>query len=376
MLCYYLVGAQHRALRHLLRRGVRARRRACSSLSVLTAGFFLLLCACVLYLPDIHRELADSEDEVKSVTLLIWTHPFGQYRKLPDCGAQYQIEGCTLTDDLLEYPHVDAVIIHHREISTGAADLPPEPRPRAQKWIWMNYESPAHTSGLWQLEDKFNLTLSYRVDSDIFLPYGYLVPGIVVTRDAHLLHAPSRAHLLRPRLVAWVISNWSESQARVAFYNELQRYVHIDVYGQAGIPLAVGRGSVVRLVSSYQFYLAFENSQHTDYITEKLWNAVVAGAVPVVLGATRRNYERFLPPEAFIHVDDFPSVRALAQYLLMLRRNPHRLRQHLDWREGYSAVQPSFWDHHYCTACRAVRKSRGTTQVVHSLEQWFWSDPR
>lgn len=373
MLC--LVGARHRALRHLLRRGVRAQRRACSSLWVATAGFFLLLCACVLYLPEINRELPDSDDELRSVTLLVWTHPFGQYRKLPDCWDLYQIEGCTVTDDPLEYSHVDAVIIHHREIATGAAELPPEPRPRAQKWIWMNYESPAHAPGLWQLEDKFNLTLSYRADSDIFLPYGYLVPGIMWTPDAHLLHAPSRTNVKRPRLVAWVISNWSDSQARVAFYYELRRYIHIDVYGRAGQPLAVGSGSVIRLLSKYQFYLAFENSQHTDYITEKLWNAVVAGAVPVVLGATRRNYERFLPPEAFIHVDDFQSPHALAQHLLMLHHNPNRLRYHLDWREGYSAVQPTFWVHHYCAACRAVRKRIGTTEVVQSLEEWFWSDP-
>lgn len=372
MLCF-LEGAQHRALRRLLRRGARARRRACSSLSVVTAVFFLLLCACFLYLPEGDGDQTDSGEELKSVTLLVWTHPFGQYRKLPDCWARYQIGGCKLTDDPLAYLEADAVIIHHREIATGAAQLPPEPRPRAQKWIWMNYESPTHAPDLWQLEDKFNLTLSYRADSDIFLPYGFLVPGIVRSSDAHLLHAPSRARILRPRLVAWVISNWSDSQARVAFYYELQRYVHIDVYGQVGLPLDAGRGSVVQLVSRYQFYLALENSQHTDYITEKLWNAVVAGAVPVVLGATRRSYERFLPPEAFIHVDDFPSVRALARYLLFLRRNPHRLSHHLDWREGYSAVQPTFWAHHYCVACRAVRKSRGTTQVVHSLEQWFWS---
>ncbi|KAJ0047379.1 hypothetical protein NL108_006765 [Boleophthalmus pectinirostris] len=361
-------------LRHLLRRGTRALRRASSSMPVATAVFFLLICACLLYLPELQQDLPNSAAN-RNVTLLVWTHPFGQYRKLPDCWARYQIEGCTLTDDPLAYPNVDAVIIHHREIATGAAELPSETRPRAQKWIWMNYESPTHTPALWRLEGKFNLTLTYRADSDIFLPYGYLDPGITRNPDAHLLHAPSRARLQRPRLVAWVISNWSDSQARVAFFYELQRYVRIDIFGRVGLPLAAGSGNVVRLLSRYQFYLALENSQHTDYITEKLWNAVVAGAVPVVLGASRRNYERFLPPKAFIHVNDFPSVRGLARYLLMLRRNPNRLWDHLDWREGYSTVQPSFWAHHYCSACRAVRKSIGTTQVVHSLERWFWSDP-
>uniref|UniRef100_A0A3B4V767 Fucosyltransferase n=1 Tax=Seriola dumerili TaxID=41447 RepID=A0A3B4V767_SERDU len=318
--------------------------------------------------------------ENSAVTLLIWTHPFGRYRKLPDCSALFQIDGCTLTDDERAYPQADAVIVHHREVAKGTAELPPDPRPSAQKWIWMNYESPAHTPRLWRFEGVFNLTLSYRTDSDIFLPYGYLIPRERTDRTpqnryAHPLHTPSHSHLLKPRLLAWVISNWSESHARVTFYYQLRRYVQVDVFGRAGRPLPEdsGGGSVVRLVGRYQFYLALENSQHTDYITEKLWNAVLAGAVPVVLGPSRKNYERFLPPEAFIHVDDFPSVRGLARYLLMLRRNPVRLRRHLDWRGSYSVHQPVFWAEHYCTACRAVRRNRRKTDVVKDLTYWFRS---
>lgn len=319
----------------------------------------------------------------RAVTLLIWTHPFGRRSPLPDCSALYRIHGCNLTDDGGAYRQADAVVIHHREIAQRTAELPPEPRPRAQKWIWMNYESPAHTRGLRRLEGAFNLTLSYRTDADIFLPYGYLLPsagdgggGVGVV---HRLRAPSRSRLLRPRLLAWVVSNWSESHARVAFYHQLRRYVRVDVFGRAGrrLPEDAGGGgrgsSVVRLVGGYQFYLALENSQHTDYITEKLWNAVRAGAVPVVLGPSRQNYERFLPPEAFIHVDDFPSVRGLARYLLLLRRHPAQLRRHLDWRGRFGVHQPAFWAEHYCAACRAVRRTRGRTAVVRDLTGWFRS---
>lgn len=344
-----------------------------------TVGFILLLGVCLLYLPDPFslEPLVSVSDDNSEVTLLIWTHPFGHYRKLPHCGGLYGIEGCALTDSHLDYSKADAVIIHHREIAIGTSELPPEPRPRAQKWIWMNYESPAHTPGLWRFEGIFNLTMTYRTDSDIFLPYGYLIPrgrrakGLQ-NRYARPLHVLSRS-LLRPRLVAWVISNWSESQARVAFYYQLRRYLQVDVFGRAGRPLPAGSGNVVRLVSRYQFYLALENSPHTDYITEKLWNAVLAGAVPVVLGPSRQNYERFLPPEAFIHVDDFPTVRALARYLLMLKRNPIQLKRHLDWRGSYSVHQPSFWAEHYCTICRVVKKTRGKTKVVNDLALWFES---
>ncbi|KAM7413037.1 hypothetical protein PAMA_020425 [Pampus argenteus] len=356
--------------------------RTCSSACVATAGFLLILGVCLFYLPDPFtlEPFFSISEENRAVTLLIWTHPFGRYRKLPDCFALYQIGGCTLTDDPGAYPQAEAVIIHHRDIVTGTAKLPPEPRPRAQKWIWMNYESPAHTRGLWRFEGLFNLTMSYRTDSDIFLPYGYLIPRVPTAegspdRNVQPLRGPSRSDRPRPRLVAWVVSNWSESHARVAFYYQLRRYVQVDVFGRAGRPLPEdsGKASVVRLVRRYQFYLALENSKHTDYITEKLWNAVLAGAVPVVLGPSRRNYERFLPPEAFIHVDDFPTVRGLARYLMMLRRDPARLRRHLDWRRSYSMYQPVFWAEHYCTACRAVRRTRGRTDVVRHMTRWFQS---
>lgn len=344
-----------------------------------TVCFLFILAVCLLYLPEpftLDPFLSFSHEDVP-VTLLIWTHPFGRYRELPDCWELCEIAGCTLTDDALTYPEADAVLIHHREIASGTAFLPPEPRPPAQKWIWLNYESPTHTPGLWRFEGIFNLTMSYRSDSDIFLPYGYLVPRALTgsglqNRFAHPLRGPSHSSLNRRRLVTWVISNWSESHARVALYYQLRRYIQIDVYGRAGRPVPVGT-SVVHLIGRYTFYLALENSQHTDYITEKLWNAVKAGAVPVVLGPSRQNYERFLPPEAFIHVDDFSTVRELARYLLMLRRSPAKMRRHLDWRGSYSLHQPAFWDEHYCTACRAVRSARGSTDVVKGLTRWFRS---
>ncbi|XP_026225901.1 alpha-(1,3)-fucosyltransferase 4-like [Anabas testudineus] len=355
------------------------------SVRVATVGLLSILGLALICLPDhfsLDKFLFVSEEN-RAATVLIWTHPFGRYRELPDCFSLYQTSGCTITDDWSAYPQADAVIIHHREVANGKVELPPEPRPPAQKWIWMNHESPSHTPRLWHFEDVFNLTMSYRTDSDIFLPYGYLIPHGFRDRDLQHLQAqplhvpfPSRSQHQRPRLVAWVISNWSESQARVAFYRQLRRYITVDVFGLGGRPLPEdsGRSSVLRLLRRYLFYLALENSQHTDYITEKLWNAILAGAVPVVLGPSRQNYERFLPPEAFIHVDDFPSVRALAQYLLMLRRNPARLRRHLDWRGSYSLHQPAFWSEHYCTACRAVKRSRASSAVVTDLTRWFYSE--
>lgn len=321
--------------------------------------------------PDPDPPVQTTEDN-SVVTMLLWSHPFGERSALLDCLEHYQIGGCRVTDDRLAYREADAVIIHHRDL-VKTTTLPQEPRPAAQKWIWMNYESPTNSPGLAYFEGVFNLTLTYRTDSDIFLPYGFLMPNSVgdASRNSdRYLRTPSPSDVRRPRLLAWVVSNWDPSHRRVAFFTQLRQKLPVDVYGRVGRPFA---GSVVELLRKYQFYLALENSQHTDYITEKLWNPIEAGAIPVVLGPTRKNYERFLPPEAFIHVDDFPSVHELAQYLLMLRRKPKLLMSHLRWRGSYRLHRPRFWTEHCCTACRAVRKNRGRTNVVRDLARWFRS---
>lgn len=349
--------------------------RTCAFTCLAVLDFLLFLGMCLLYLENpLALEPAVSEDN-SPVTLLVWTHPFGQYSEPPDCLTLYQIVGCTVSDDRSAYQQVDAVIMHHRDIATDTR-LPNKPRPGAQKWIWMNYESPSNTPNLTRFEGIFNLTMTYRTDSDIFLPYGYLVHRDLGTKGlqnspGQPLYVPSPSHLLRPHLLAWVVSNWAESHKRVAFYHQLRRYVQVDVFGRTGRPLPKKSGGVVKLIGRYQFYLAFENSQHTDYITEKLWNAVLAGAIPVALGPSRKNYERFLPPEAFIHVDDFPTVSELAQYLLTLRRNPAMLKSHLNWRGNYNLHQPSFWSEHYCMGCKVVRQTRGRTNVVKNLVRWF-----
>ncbi|KAJ7995110.1 hypothetical protein DPEC_G00241170 [Dallia pectoralis] len=334
------------------------------SLLCIGCTLLLLLGVSLLNLPEPQTQIVPITGvQPSDVTLLVWTHPFGHHSRLPDCEARFGIQMCVVTDDRRLYPDADGVIIHHREIATNTSALPRDPRPGGQKWIWMNFESPSHTRGLRRIEGLFNLTMTYRLDSDIFLPYGYLVPR----RHTHHVAPPTR--LQRPRLLAWVISNWSELQARVAYYRRLANYVGVDVFGQAGVSLPED-STVVR---RYQFYLALENSQHTDYITEKLWNSLLAGTVPVVLGPPRENYERFLPPEAFIHVDDFPSPRLLAQYLQLLHRSPAYLQRHLAWRRSYSVHLTAFWAEHYCTACIAVRNKRLQKNIVTNLKHWFES---
>ncbi|XP_013921301.1 PREDICTED: alpha-(1,3)-fucosyltransferase 4-like [Thamnophis sirtalis] len=255
---------------------------------------------------------------------MVWWAPFRSGGGVAGACMQFNISACSLSTNRSLLPQAHAVLFHHRDLqSHGLAQLPRQ-RPRDQRWVWMNFESPSHTGGLRDLGGLFNWTMSYRADSDVFVPYGYLQlrPEPLVQ-----LALPKKT-----KLVAWVISNWNESQARVGYYYQLRRYLPIHVYGSHGLRLM--DNNVVKTISEYKFYLAFENSQHQDYITEKLWrNAFQSWAVPIVLGPPRANYEQFIPSEAFIHANDFSDPMELAVYLKFLDKNKNMYRKHFAWRK-------------------------------------------
>ena len=66
--------------------------------------------------------------------------------------------------------------------------------------------------------------------------------------------------------------------------------------------------------------MAFENSNCQDYITDDLWKILNSNIVPVVMGGG--NYTRDAPEKSVINVNDFPSVKTLADYLIHLTKYP------------------------------------------------------
>nr|DBA17283.1 TPA: hypothetical protein GDO54_002757 [Pyxicephalus adspersus] len=294
------------------------------------------------------------------LTILLWTWPAKHTFPLNQCPPLVDSSGCFFTVNRSMYLIANAVVIHHRDISTKA-QLPPMPRPLNQYWVWFNMEPPEHLHKLSLMDNIINLTMSYKSDSDIFTPYGWLKSN----NGAENFTIPSKS-----RLVAWIVSNWKQKHKRVQYYNKLKNYLQIDVYGKHNLPLP--RKDHFVTLSKYKFYLAFENSIHEDYITEKLWyNAFYAGAVPVVLGPSRKNYERFIPPDSFIHVDDFSSAQELAAYLLSLDKDDQRYRQYFNWRSRYMPVEKrKTWITEYCKVCKALKEAPAYRSIP-SIAEWF-----
>ncbi|KAM9063982.1 alpha-(1,3)-fucosyltransferase 7 [Sarcophilus harrisii] len=295
------------------------------------------------------------------LTILIWHWPFGKPLPLDgDVCAHYGVANCRLSANHSLLGRASAVVFHHHELQEGAVRLPLAHRPLGQPWVWTNLESPSNTHGLSRYRNIFNWVMTYRRDSDIFVPYGELVP-----RDGAAPPVPAKS-----RTAAWVISNYHRAQKRVLVYNQLSKHLRVDVFGRANRkPLCPD--CLLPALAPYRFYLAFENSQHRDYITEKLWrNALSAGAVPVALGPPRSTYEAFLPADAFVHVDDFGSVRELAAFLKGM--NASRYQSFFAWRERLAVRLHGDWRERFCAIC-AHYPRLPQNQVYADLEAWFKS---
>ncbi|NP_001083664.1 fucosyltransferase 6 S homeolog [Xenopus laevis] len=301
-----------------------------------------------------------SKPEEPAKIILLWTWPFGYTFPLNKCPSQFDGTGCFFTANRSLYSEAAAVVLHSRDVCSSRNQLPQAPRPPKQYWVWFTLESPSHNPNTAFMEKLINLTMSYRADSDIFTPYGWL--------ERH----DGKENFTMPaktKLVAWVVSNWNPNSRRIKYYEELKPHLAVDIYGLQHLPLP--RPKHIEILSQYKFYLAFENSIHEDYITEKLWhNALSSWALPVVLGPSRSNYERFLPPESFIHVDDFPTAKGLADYLNELDKDDNKYMQHFNWRKHLKPVAPESWNPHYCKVCKAI-KDAPSYRTFPSITNWF-----
>ncbi|KAM9323924.1 3-galactosyl-N-acetylglucosaminide 4-alpha-L-fucosyltransferase FUT3-like [Gastrophryne carolinensis] len=306
--------------------------------------------------------LIQTTPAIKETIILVWNWPWGQTFALDKC-EDYGFPGCKLTQDRSLYNTADAVIMHHADIMHNKNSLPKEPRPNFQRWVWCNREPPMILTNVEMFDNVFNMTMSFRQDSDVFIPYGQL--------EALKEPQPFTIPYNKTMLVAWVVSKWYPGIRRISYYEELKKHINISMYGRQNQPL--GWGEFHSALGQYKFYLSFENSMYKDYITEKLWrNAFGSWAVPVVLGTTRANYERFVPGDSFIHVDDFRNPKELADYLYELDKDDEKYLKYFTWRSRY-IVKVFRWNFSYCKACAVIKQSP-KYQTIQNLSGWFLRD--
>lgn len=258
--------------------------------------------------------------EEDTIYVLIWTTkhdtPFSSLEmgRLSFARRNCTFQNCYVTDrpsyfrDILQF---DAILFNILGMFMNIEI--PFKRSVTQNYILGSIEP----AGLHKVPQKFNmffnLTWTYRLDSDAVFPY------IVVKNDRDEIIGPKKdmhwidikdmnatseyvkKKLHKKRLAAvWYVSN-CEASERLEFVGELQRelahYDHrVDVFGNCGDRFCPTENldsfdeCYAQVESTYYFYLAFENSFCVDYVTEKILTGLEHFSVPVVFGGA--NYTR------------------------------------------------------------------------------------
>ena len=240
-------------------------------------------------------------------------------------------------------------------------------RPRDQLWAYYNKESPVNTLNIvnGRYDDLFNIAITPLRDSDIFAPYGsykkkvhtpitkWYNPknaDVIYNKRATYLDMKTRLieqnKLLRmnvsfeeKHLIAWVVSNCEG--VRTKYVLTLKHYLPIHIYGHCNTkfnikqtPCKKNTFECEEQLRKYKFILAFENSFCDDYVTEKYWNTLIRGSVPIVLGG--RNYDdAVVIPGSFINARSFNNAESLAKHIKFLGENKIEYEKYQRWRDDY-----------------------------------------
>jgi len=128
-----------------------------------------------------------------------------------------------------------------------------------------------------------------------------------------------------------------------------------------------GNNCFQMLERDYKFYLAFENSNCKDYITEKFFNnALRHNTIPLVLGASIQDYKRSSPFNSYIHVNDFESPKGLADYLKILDTHSNLYNLYFQWKNTGEFINTFFW----CRLC-AMLHAPIRPKSYDKLQDWW-----
>jgi len=270
--------------------------------------------------------------EAREPLILFYTAMFG---KMVDTGA---IGPCRMpgrwTNDRRRIAEASAVVFHIPDLRE-AGDARKYP---GQFWVAWCQESHQNYPVLRDpsVMAHFDLRMTYESDADVWIPY---IPKKQASQQA-------RAAPVQPKVATAPIAMFQSSRynlsGREGFVSELQRHIPIHSYGRylnnASLDGAdLGSETKLRTISRYPFCIAFENSICADYVTEKLYDPLRAGSVPIYLGAP--NVAEFAPENSYIDASRFPGPRQLAEYLRHLLEATAEYQAYFDWRSKPFAPQ-------------------------------------
>ncbi|KOB65783.1 Uncharacterized protein OBRU01_22067, partial [Operophtera brumata] len=314
--------------------------------------------------------------------MLQWTSPHTEPFVFMNSGVETFVKrkcpvmNCYVTSNrnlLGDVTNFDVLLFHGKEVVENKPRYLPKRRTHSQKYVFSSMES----SGNYpvpkiQYNNYFNMTWTYKLDSDIY--FGYIV---IKNRNGDIIGPHMVMHWMNNEemlpindtiktkianksvAAAWFVSNCRSSNKRNEVFNSIKQEMIkygmiVHVYGDCG-DMSCPRSSMndcLKLIeTNYYFYFAFENSIAEDYVTEKLLHALKHYAIPVL------------------------DPTELARQMFEIINEPDRYNDFFKWHNHYSYhdLEESSDTDPYCKLCDYVNRVEFVVEskVISDLEYWW-----
>lgn len=221
-------------------------------------------------------------------------------------------------------------------------------------------------------DKKFDVLISYKhLLTKHHFPYNYYYNNIdLIIKDAKKSIISLNKFMKRKEMVFIYGRNYNNRNKLCEIFNEK---IKVDKYGSAFEQHLKWPNNIPNekhiLISNYKFCLAFENTinqvqwgqMHSDpidddYITEKLWDCLRGGSIPIYFGA--KNARMFFPTnKSIIYTNDFKSYKQLVEYVVLIKNNSTILNEYINWPYTYSKSwykKMKFYSFTPCKLCKFI----------------------
>mmetsp|Transcript_42654 Transcript_42654/g.102853 ORF Transcript_42654/g.102853 Transcript_42654/m.102853 type:complete len:919 (+) Transcript_42654:101-2857(+) len=168
----------------------------------------------------------------------------------------------------------------------------------------------------------------------------------------------------KPSAIYLADSNCAASATRRSkYYGAMKSKVTVDSYGSCSHskdpPDGISLDKLddrIKLMREYRIVLAFDTASSKDHISPMIWEALISGSVPVVVGSD--NIREHLPRKSYISKTGFSNWDDLAEYVGKVIDDKELWESYQTWREdddAISAVEAKYEFSKTSPTCRLCR---------------------
>lgn len=130
----------------------------------------------------------------------------------------------------------------------------------------------------------------------------------------------------------------------------------------------------VKLIGRHPFHLAIESDMEAGFVTEKVFQSLWAGVIPVYVG--NREVLNMVPNNSVIYALDFPDLQGLVDHLTDVVGNETKYMEYHAWRKDpstqlvFNRLKAEGRTTAACRLCEYYKYNRNNPELYQTMPQW------